>query len=413
METKKDRIICACTKTKNSELEKIIKDNLVYSFDELEKYDESGACCGICRDKVKSFIKDVELDVNLVNAKKERVAKEEEEKRLAKAKARVERYKANHSLKDGNDLEKSLDEIGVAPREFNNWVSQVVSTMGLSSNYTPLAKDGIKNLGKIPVIWLELASCTGDSEAFIKCAQPGIEDLLLSYISLEFMDLISASTGTDSENVLNRAIEDNRGKYILIVEGAIPTAMDGNYLRIGPNAETGVDILKRVSKDAAVVIAMGSCAYYGGVMAAKPNPTEAVGVGDIIGNSKLINIPGCPTNPMNVVGTLLHYLMFDELPELDSESRPLWAYGARIHDNCERRGHFEMGRFVKEWGDEGSKKGWCLFKMGCKGPFTKNNCSTVKFNEGTSWPVQAGHGCIGCSEKDSVDKYFNFKMRGY
>ncbi|MDQ1340413.1 MAG: quinone-reactive Ni/Fe-hydrogenase small subunit, partial [Campylobacterota bacterium] len=125
----------------------------------------------------------------------------------------------------------------------------------------------------------------------------------------------------------------------------------------------------------------------------------------------IINLPGCPTNPINIVGTLLHYIMFDELPRLDEKNRPLWAYGYKVHDNCERRGHYELDEFVLEWGDEGAKKGWCLFKMGCKGAYSNLNCSLVKFNEGTSWPVQAGHGCFGCGEgKIAFEKYANNRM---
>ena len=124
---------------------------------------------------------------------------------------------------------------------------------------------------------------------------------------------------------------------------------------------------------------------------------RSVGVAEALGRDDIINLPGCPVNPINIVGTLLHYIMFGELPKLDEKNRPEWAYGFRIHDNCERRGHYELGEFVEEWGDEGAKKGWCLFKMGCKGPYANLNCSLVKFNEGTSWPVQAGHGCFGCA----------------
>jgi quinone-reactive Ni/Fe-hydrogenase small subunit len=149
---------------------------------------------------------------------------------------------------------------------------------------------------------------------------------------------------------------------------------------------------------------VGACAFDGGVVAAAPNPTGAVGVSEALERDDIINLPGCPVNPINIVGTLLSYMMFEELPPLDKFNRPLWAYEGRIHDNCERRGHYELGEFVKEWGDEGAKKGWCLFEMGCKGPYANANCPTMKFNLGTSWPVQGGHGCMGCVETKFFDR---------
>jgi quinone-reactive Ni/Fe-hydrogenase small subunit len=153
---------------------------------------------------------------------------------------------------------------------------------------------------------------------------------------------------------------------------------------------------------------VGSCALDGGVVAAAPNPTGAVGVAEALGRDDIINLPGCPVNPINVVGTLLHYMMFAEMPELGENNKPLWAYAPRVHDNCERRGHYDAGEFVREWGDEGAKKGWCLYEMGCKGPYADMNCAQMKFNEGTSWPVQVGHGCIACGKgKVAFDEYAN------
>jgi len=109
------------------------------------------------------------------------------------------------------------------------------------------------------------------------------------------------------------------------------------------------------------------------------------------------------------VGTLLHFLLFGSLPPADSLGRPLWAYGKRIHDFCERRAHYDAAEFVEEWGDAGAQKAWCLYKMGCKGPYTYANCSKIKFNDGTSWPVQAGHGCMGCTEPGFWDTMSPFE----
>ncbi len=118
---------------------------------------------------------------------------------------------------------------------------------------------------------------------------------------------------------------------------------------------------------------------------------------DIVSGVPIVNLPGCPLNVDNLTATVVHYLTFQELPALDDLGRPLFAYGRRIHDNCERRGHFDAGEFVEAWGDEGHRKGWCLYKMGCKGPVAFQNCPSIRWNEGTSWPVGAGHGCIACA----------------
>jgi quinone-reactive Ni/Fe-hydrogenase small subunit/[NiFe] hydrogenase small subunit len=133
------------------------------------------------------------------------------------------------------------------------------------------------------------------------------------------------------------------------------------------------------------------------VQAASPNPTDAKGISDALG-IQTVNISGCPPSATNFVGTLLHHILFGGIPPCDSLGRPIWAYGKRIHDFCERRPHYDAGEYVEEWGDEGAKKGWCLYKVGCKGPYTYSNCPKVRFNDSISWPVMAGHGCMGCTE---------------
>jgi len=156
-------------------------------------------------------------------------------------------------------------------------------------------------------------------------------------------------------------------------------------------------IAREVCGNAAASIAVGACAWDGGLVAAHPNPTGAVGLGEAVPGITLINMPGCPQNPANTAAVLVHYLTFGELPATDSYHRPLFAYGRLIHDQCERRAHYDAGRYVEEWGDEGHRKGWCLYKMGCKGPQGDFNCPNVRWNDQTSWPVKAGHGCLACA----------------
>ncbi|MEJ2040524.1 MAG: hydrogenase small subunit [Desulfosarcinaceae bacterium] len=195
------------------------------------------------------------------------------------------------------------------------------------------------------------------------------------------------------------------GKFICVVEGAIATKYDGGYGKVG--GRTFLEIAKEVVPQAAATIAIGSCATWGGIQAAKPNPGGYMGLGKAL-NMKPVNIPGCPPNPINLVGTIVNYLLLGKLPELDEMGRPLFAYGQTIHDQCPRRAHFDNEEFVEEFGSEEASLGYCLYKMGCRGPETYNNCPVAKFNDGTSWPVEAGHPCIGCSQPDFWDKMSPF-----
>jgi quinone-reactive Ni/Fe-hydrogenase small subunit len=211
-----------------------------------------------------------------------------------------------------------------------------------------------------------------------------------------------AAAGWQAEHNLEEAIKKYKNRYILMVEGGIPAGSSEFYLTIGPHGKKGAEHARDAADGAAAIFAIGTCSSFGGIQAANPNPTNAKPLSKIT-NKSVINVPGCPPSEKNIVGNVLHYILFGTLPSLDAYNRPKWAYGLRIHDLCERRGHFDAGEFVQHFGDEGAKKGYCLYKVGCKGPYTFNNCSRERFNQHTSWPIQAGHGCIGCSEPDFWD----------
>jgi quinone-reactive Ni/Fe-hydrogenase small subunit len=322
----------------------------------------------------------------------------------SKCKARLEALRSAPPVNSYN-FHSILEDEGIDRRDFMKWVSATTAMLMLPAAFEPLVAEAVELMNRAPVIWLELQDCAGNSEALLRSDGPKIDEIVLDIISLEFHETLMAPSGHQAEKQLEEAIEHFKGKYLLFVEGAIPMAMDGQYGTIGASGETFHDHLVRVAKDAAAVIAVGSCATFGGVPAAAPNPTGAVGVMDVINGKPLINIPACPANPANMVGVVLHYVLTGQVPELDSLLRPKFAFGYRIHDNCERRAHFDAGEFVEEWGDEGAKNNFCLYKMGCKGPMTFNNCSIVRYNEGVNWPVGVGRGCIGCSEPDFWDKY--------
>lgn len=321
-----------------------------------------------------------------------------------KSKARLKSLREQKPLRD-IDMMEVIETEGVNRRDFMKWVSATTATLMLPPMFAPLVAEATELMNRVPVIWIELQDCAGNTEALLRSSAPTVDDLLFDVLSLEFHHALMACAGNDAEHQLDDAVEYFKGKYLLFVEGSIPTAMNGNYGTIGPSGETFQEHLARLSKDAAAVVAVGTCATFGGVPAASPNPTGAVGVMDLVKGKPIVNIPACPANPANMVGVVLHYVLTGQVPELDSLLRPKFAFGYRIHDNCERRAHFDAGEFVEEWGDEGAKNNWCLYKVGCKGPMTFNNCSIIRYNDGANWPVGVGRGCIGCSEPDFWDKY--------
>jgi hydrogenase small subunit len=292
------------------------------------------------------------------------------------------------------DLEQSLSHRGISRREFLKFCTVMAGTLALESTLGPRIARALETSGRTPVIWLEFQDCAGCTESFLRASRPTAAEVVLDVLSVDYHETIMAAAGHQSEEAKAQTIE--AGGYLLVVEGSIPTAENGIYCTIG--GRTAVDILEEAAANALAVVAVGNCAAFGGIPKASPNPTEAKSVMDLVTDKPVLNLPGCPLNVVNLTATVVHFLTFGALPEMDDLHRPLFAHGARIHDNCERRGHFDAGEFVREWGDEGHRKGWCLYQMGCKGPVTYHNCPTVRWNEGTSWPVGSGHGCIGCSE---------------
>jgi len=320
---------------------------------------------------------------------------------LQRVKERLEALKKLPGIGE-KSVSKMLEESGFTRRDFLKWSAAMAAMLSLPTSFTPLIAEAAEVSDRLPVIWLNLAECTGCSESLIRTDAPTIDNLIFNYINLQYHETIMAAAGWQAEENLKEGMSKFKGRYILCVEGGVPTNMDGEFLTIGPFAETGLELVRKAANDAAAVISVGTCSSFGGIQAAAPNPTGAKGVYQVI-NKPVINVPGCPPSAKNIVGTILYVILFGQLPAVDNFNRPKFAYGLRIHDLCERRGHFDAGEFVQEFGDKGAQDGFCLYKVGCKGPYTFNNCSRERFNQHTSWPVQAGHGCIGCSEPDFWD----------
>ena len=299
-----------------------------------------------------------------------------------------------------------LESKGVSRRDFMKYCTALTATMGLSSSFVPkVAEVFASPAQRPPVVWLHFGECTGCSEAVLRSQYPYPDDLILDVLSLEYHETVMAAAGQQAEDQLKYAVEKYKGKFICVVEGAIATKFNGGYGKIG--GRTFLEIAKEVCPQAAGVICIGSCSSFGNIQAAAPNPGGYKGVGEALG-IKTVNISGCPPNPVNFVGTVLNYLLLGKLPALDNLGRPLFAYGKTIHDQCPRRAHFENDEFVEQFGSEEAALGYCLYKVGCRGPETYNNCPIAKYNDGTSWPVEAGHPCIGCSEPNFWDNFTPF-----
>ena len=295
---------------------------------------------------------------------------------------------------EGSVLE-TCRQRGVSRRRFMQFCGTMAATLALPEAYTQTIAAALGQKRKPTLVWLEFQDCAGNTESMIRSTHPTVEDIVLETLSWEYHETIMAGYGKHAEAALKRVVDEEKGKYLVVVEGSIPTAEDGIYCTIG--GRTAIDIAREVCSGAAATIAVGACAWDGGLPKAGPNPTGAVGLHEAVPGIKIVNLPGCPHNSVNTAAVLVHYLTFGELPALDPENRPLFAYGQLIHDQCERRAHYDSGRYVQAWGDEGHRKGWCLFKMGCKGPEANYNCPTVRWNGATSWPVKSGHGCIACA----------------
>lgn len=299
-------------------------------------------------------------------------------------------------MKD-NHFEQLKEQLGgVSRRDFLKFCTVMAASMGLPLGAETKIANAITNPKRPPVIWISGQGCTGCTESLLRTSHPTLEHLILDVISLDYNETLNAGAGHQAEEFMQNSIEENKGKFVLVIEGAIPTKDDGIYCKIG--GKTFLEIVKDTAKKAAAVIAIGSCASWGGIPSADPNPTGAKGAPEVLKDQTVVTIPGCPPNAYNFLSTVIYFLTYNKVPELDKLGRPKFAYGRLIHENCERRPHFDAGRFAEEFGDEGHRKGYCLFKLGCKGPVTYNNCSIKDFNDVGTWPVKCGHPCFGCSE---------------
>jgi len=297
-------------------------------------------------------------------------------------------------------MREAIENKGYSRRDFLKYCSAAAAIIGIDALGLPSVVRAFETKPRPPVIWLHFQECTCCSESFIRSSHPIVADVIFDYLSLDYTETLMAASGFQAEKSYHDIIKNYPGTYILLIEGSVPVGNNGAYCMIG--GRSAEDILQEAAKDAAAVIAWGSCASNGCVQNAKPNPTNATPIHKII-DKPVINVPGCPPIGDVMTGVITHLLVYGGIPELDSQGRPKEFYSRRVHDTCYRRPYYDAGLFIESFDDDNAKKGYCLYKMGCRGPVTYNACSVTKWNGGVSYPIQSGHGCIGCSENGFWD----------
>jgi hydrogenase small subunit len=305
------------------------------------------------------------------------------------------------SAKKEETIYERITSRGVSRRDFLQFCAWMGACIGLEQTGVAQMTKALETKKRIPVVWLHFQECTCCSESFLRSSHPIVADILLDKVSLDYTETLLAASGHQAEKCLQDTIKNYKGEYLLCIEGSVPTAEDGVYCCIG--GKTALQIAEEVAKDAKAVVAWGNCACSGCVQAAKPNPTSAQPIHKVIGGKPIVNVQGCPPIAEVMAGVLVHLLTFDRIPQLDSMGRPKAFYSRRVHDTCYRRPNYDAGLFVESFDDENARKGYCLYKVGCRGPSTYNACGTIRWNGGVSFPIQSGHPCIGCSESNFWD----------
>ncbi|STP12511.1 Ni/Fe-hydrogenase small subunit [Helicobacter mustelae] len=302
-------------------------------------------------------------------------------------------------------IEKIQDHGEIFHKEVNRgFVEAFMKAFKLPANFLDPITKFLSLKKPTSIIWLSLSECTGCTESFLRNEIPGIDSLLLEQISLDYHEVLMGGAGFEARKNLQNI---DKGKYILVVEGSV-CIKEPFFATFGIEGVSGAEELRHLAENALMVFGVGTCASFGGVQAANPNPTNTQSIHELI-SRQVVNIPGCPPSDINIVYSLMYGILFGEAPSMDALNRPLWAYSKTVHEACERKAKFESGDFVQSFDEESMKMGYCLYKVGCKGPYAYNNCPKVKFNSKTSWPIQAGHGCIACSEPNFWDDFGVFE----
>lgn len=292
-------------------------------------------------------------------------------------------------------------------REFIKLCLSTVAGVGLSQALIPQLAQALSNIEEKPsVIWLEMTTCAGDYFSFLNAFNPNLRKLLLDTIELQFSNTLMFGEGHVAIDALEKVVERKKGEFILVAEGTVPTKEGGRYGTIGKRRDgkaiTYLEAIRTMAPKAKYIMAVGTCAAFGGPFAAHPNPTGSKPVHKVI-EQQVINIPGCPVHPDWVTGTLTHLLLYG-VPNLDAYGRPTLFFSKNIHDHCPRRQYYENHIFAKVPGEP-----YCLYKIGCKGPVTYSDCPEREWiGQHNNWPIGANTPCIGCVSPHFPDKMSPF-----
>lgn len=304
-------------------------------------------------------------------------------------------------------ISDSLRSQGMSRREFLKFCATTASLLALPPSMIPRIAEALENTPRQSVIWLSFQECTGCTESLTRVAIPSLEELMFNLISLDYHHTLQATSGEAAEKARKEAMKANYGNYLLVVDGSIPVGNPGYSTIAGVSNK---EILLEVAKGAKAILAVGTCASFGGLPHATPNPTGAVSVQELITDKPIVNIPGCPPIPVIISSVIANYVTLKTLPQLDALKRPLPYFGRTIHDRCYRLHFYKHRKFAQSFDDQGAKRGWCLHQLGCKGPATHNACATLKWNGAVSYPIESGHGCLSCSEPNFWDAGSFYKV---
>ena len=284
---------------------------------------------------------------------------------------------------------EEVERKGYSRRDFMKFCTMMAAFMGLEKSAIGQVAQALQTINPgFPVIWLHFQECTCCSESFIRSSHPIVADILLDQISLDYTETLMAASGHQAEEAMQNTMTKYKGEYILCVEGSVPTGADGVYCMIG--GKTSMQILEEAAEGAKAIIAWGSCACNGCVQSAKPNPTSATPIHKLLKGKPIIKVPGCPPIGEVMAGVIVHLVTFGTIPELDGIGRPKAFYSKRVHDSCYRRPYYDAGLFVNHSMMKMPRKGYCLYKVGCKGPSTYNACGVTKWNGWHQFPDPIG-----------------------
>lgn len=311
---------------------------------------------------------------------------------------------------------------GVTRRSFLKYCGSVAAMLGMAETMAPKIAGAVEAAAGsklYPALWINGGACTGCTESMAQATYPDVAQVVLDILSMNYMETIMMATGHAADEAMYATAEAEAGKFVMIYEGTVMEGLEGNTLRIA--GEPSLKIIDEIAPKAAAIIAVGSCAVDGGWVKAAPNPAEGTGIGMYLKKkgitTPVINLPTCPVNPEWIVAIVIDAIILGQLADgsildkLDALGRPKFIFGQTIHDNCPRRGHFENGEFVYEFGSPEEAMGYCLYPVGCKGPQTQTNCPIVRWNNSTSWCVESGSPCIGCGNYNWVDNNAPFLGR--